>query len=613
VAKTVNIERVGAQLQAICDLAREFESRYAEDLLAVHPEFRDSARNLVHYLALRQTDVRSLQEDLAVLGLSSLGRAERNVMASICAVQSALQSIAPGTGTDCNPGRESLELRNLQVDSHKKAILGDSPAGRDVSIMVTLPTEAGSNDSLVAEMLAAGMNVARINCAHDDERVWAAMVDNVNRASEESGSACRIVMDLAGPKVRTGDLHPGPRVLHIRPRRDPLGRVIAPRRIRFIPDDIVWGGTKAAVIPVPRECIEYAHEGDEIRFKDTRGKKRRLAVIQKDDKGLVLETYKGAYIATGTKLRLIREEEGETLSYRVGELPSIEQPILLRPGDTLILHGDSTPGAPAVEDAEGDVTKPAHISCRQPEVFEFVAAEHRVSLNDGKISGFVVAASIDQLEIKVTKAKPTGSRLRADRGINFPDSDIRLPGLTASDKSNLEFVIAHADAVSLSFVRSPADIRLLQEELDKLGGRGCGLIIKIETKKGFKNLPRLLLTAMRRYPAAVMIARGDLAVECGWEQLAELQEEILWLCEAAQVPVIWATQVLERETKKGQVSRAEISDAAMSQRADCVMLNKGPHILAAISMLDNILCRMQGRQYKKTAKLGKLSFAEKSG
>jgi len=76
------------------------------------------------------------------------------------------------------------------------------------------------------------------------------------------------------------------------------------------------------------------------------------------------------------------------------------------------------------------------------------------------------------------------------------------------------------------------------------------------------------------------------------------------------VPVIWATQVLEDQAKKGQASRAEISDAAMSQRADCVMLNKGPHILAAIRMLDNILRRMQKHQYKKTAQLGKLDFAE---
>jgi pyruvate kinase len=610
VANAVNLEQVGAQLQAISDLAREFESRFAEELLAVHPEFRESARNLVHYLALRQSDVSSLQEDLAVLGLSSLGQAESNVLPSIRAVQTALQRIAPDSESEPSLAPESLELRNPRADSHKRAILGDSPEDRDVSIMVTLPTEASSNYSLVSEMIAAGMNVARINCAHDDQSVWAAMVENVIKAGDESGSVCKIVMDLAGPKIRTGDLRPGPRVFHVKPRRDPMGRVVAPRRIRFIPDDVVWAGTKVAVIPVPRECIEYANEGDDIRFKDTRGKKRRLTVIQKDDKGLVLETYKGAYIATGTRLRLIRAEEGEKLSYSVGELPVIEQPILLRPGDTLILDGDSIAGAPAVEDTEGNITESAHISCRQPEVFEFVAVDDRVSLNDGKISGIVRAISSDQLEIEITKAKPTGSRLRGDRGINFPDSDIRLPGLTASDKTNLEFVIGHADAVGLSFVKRPADIVSIQGEMDKLEDSGSGLIIKIETKKGIKNLSRLLLTAMQRYPAAVMIARGDLAVECGWEQLAELQEEILWQCKAAHMPVIWATQVLEHKTKKGQASRAEISDAAMSQRADCVMLNKGPHILAAIRMLDDILRRMQGRQYKKAVRPGKLSLAE---
>jgi len=357
---------------------------------------------------------------------------------------------------------------------------------------------------------------------------------------------------------------------------------------------------------VPRECIEYAHEGDEIRFRDTRGKKRKLAIIQKDEKGLVLETYNGAYIATGTRLRLNRVAEGEKLDFRVGELPRIEQPILLRPDDTLILHRDAIPGAPATEDDDGNVLEPAHISCRQPEVFEFVSAGDRISLNDGKIAGIVESVEEDHLQIAVTKAKPTGSRLRGDRGINFPDSDIRLPGLTSTDMEDLAFVVDRADAVSLSFVKRRADIRLLQE---KLVDTGLGMIIKVETKKGFKNLPRLILTAMQEYPTAVMIARGDLAIEAGWERLAELQEEILWLCEAAQIPVIWATQVLERTAKTGVPSRAEISDAAMSQRADCVMLNKGPHIIAAIRMLDNILRRMQGHQYKKTSRLRELGFS----
>ena len=275
----------------------------------------------------------------------------------------------------------------------------------------------------------------------------------------------------------------------------------------------------------------------------------------------------------------------------------------------MFLDRDPIPGEPALEDSDGRVIEPAHISCRQPEVFDFVSAGDRILLNDGKISGVIKSISDVRLEMTVTKAKPTGSRLRGDRGINFPDSDIRLPNLTAPDKENIQFIINHADAINQSFVKRPADIISLQDELLAKGANDLGLIIKIETKKGFKNLPRLLLTAMRSYPIAIMIARGDLAVEAGWERLAEIQEEILWLCEAAQVPVIWATQVLEHTAKKGQPSRAEISDAALSQRADCVMLNKGPHILAAIRMLDNILRRMQGHQYKKTPRMRKLRFS----
>jgi pyruvate kinase len=586
-----------------------FESRFAAELSAVCPEYRDSALNLVHYWALREGDIRELQEILTTLGLSSLDRAERSVMASIHAVQTALQTMT-GESTEVDEFEHAaLRLRIPGADAHKKAILGDTPDGRDVSIMVTLPREAGTNYSLVTEMLAAGMSVARINCAHDDKNVWANMIRNVRKASDDTGKYCRIAMDLAGPKIRTGDLKPGPKVFHIRPRRDPLGRTIAPRRARFIPDDIAWRGTKTTVIPVPRDCINYAHEGDEIRFKDTRGKKRNLKVVGKDENGLVLEIFKGAYLATGMKLRLLRKDEGERLTYRVGDLPTVEQPIRLRPGDTMFLDRKAVPGAPAVEDCDGIVIEPAHISCRQPEVFDFVSVGDRVLLNDGKIAGVVNSISDDRLEMTVTKAKPTGSRLRGNRGINFPDSDIRLPGLTAPDKEILQFVIDHADVISQSFVKRPADIISLQDALLAEGENNLGLIIKIETKKGFKNLPRLLLTAMRRYPIAIMIARGDLAVEAGWERLAELQEEILWLCEAARVPVIWATQVLEHTAKKGQPSRAEVSDAALSQRADCVMLNKGPHILAAIRMLDNILRRMQGHQYKKSPRMRRLKFS----
>lgn len=128
-----------------------------------------------------------------------------------------------------------------------------------------------------------------------------------------------------------------------------------------------------------------------------------------------------------------------------------------------------------------------------------------------------------------------------------------------------------------------------------------GVIIKIETAQGFANLPAILLAAMRRPHTGVMIARGDLAVECGYERLAELQEEILWVCEAAHLPVIWATQVLDQSAQSGRPSRAEITDAAMGQRAECVMLNKGPHIVEAVVVLDDILRRTAAHHYKKNS------------
>ena len=137
-----------------------------------------------------------------------------------------------------------------------------------------------------------------------------------------------------------------------------------------------------------------------------------------------------------------------------------------------------------------------------------------------------------------------------------------------------------------------------------------GILLKIETRAAFENLPRILLAALHSPPVGVMVARGDLAVEMGFERMAEVQEEILWLCEAAHIPVIWATQVLENLTKKGIPSRAEVTDAAMSARAECVMLNKGPHIVESVRFLGGIHERMKFHQEKKMAMLRKLSISD---
>jgi pyruvate kinase len=142
-----------------------------------------------------------------------------------------------------------------------------------------------------------------------------------------------------------------------------------------------------------------------------------------------------------------------------------------------------------------------------------------------------------------------------------------------------------------------------------LGRNDLGIVLKIETRRGFEQLPSMLLAGMKSSSLGVMIARGGLAVERGFERLAEVQEEILWICEAAHCPVIWATQVLETLAKKGIPSRAEITDAAMGHRAEAVMLNKGPHILRAVQTLDDILQRMEAHQIKKQSMMRELRLA----
>ena len=163
--------------------------------------------------------------------------------------------------------------------------------------------------------------------------------------------------------------------------------------------------------------------------------------------------------------------------------------------------------------------------------------------------------------------------------------------------------------IGLSFVDDPSNVRDLWRALSA-ADRPLGVVVKIETRRGFERLPEILLAAMEGFPVGVMIARGDLAVECGFERMAEVQEQILWMSEAAHVPVIWATQVLETLAKKGIATRAEITDAAMAERAECVMLNKGPHVASAVRALDDILRRMAGHMDKKTPRLRRLHISE---
>jgi pyruvate kinase len=320
-----------------------------------------------------------------------------------------------------------------------------------------------------------------------------------------------------------------------------------------------------------------------------------------------------AYIVPGTALRHERGvAKGNDREAPVGDLPPSEKALCLQQGDVLILTRDLRPGRPATLDSGGQVLTPARIGCTIPEVFNDVRSGESIWFDDGKIGGVIQKVENSRVVVGITHARVGGARLLPDKGINLPDSELQLTALTPKDLEDLSFVAQHADVVELSFANSARDVELLQQDLGHRGSRLPAIVLKIETRRGFDNLPDMLLTVMRAPCCGVMIARGDLAVECGFERLAEVQEEILWICEAAHVPVVWATQVLESLAKDGMPSRAEITDAAMGHRAECVMLNKGPHVLSAVRVLDDILRRMQAHQAKKRSMLRELRLAHRS-
>jgi pyruvate kinase len=449
--------------------------------------FEAGATNLAHYLALRGLDLRGLQKVLATWGLSSFGRSEARVLASLEAVLANLQLICGDTSSGMRrPTAADFQRGGDELRRHTDNMFGPSHDERRTRILVTLPGKAGKNLDFVRSLFEAGMNAARINCAHHGPEVWGEMIDNVRRVAGEYGRRCPVLMDLQGPKIRT------------------------------------------------------------------------RTVLTPEDRGSVAA--------------------GDTL---------------------LITFAEPQPRADF----------PFQASCAMPDVLHQVPKGAAVSIKDGLIVGRVAAVRDEGLVVEVRRTPPEGQPLQPEKGINFPGTSLQVSPLTPDDLAALDFVAQHADMVGYSFVQSTDDIALLQAELDRRrpGRMPMAIVAKIETALAFRNLPELIVQAAGTNPFAVMIARGDLAVEIGYERLSEVQEEILWVCEAAYIPVIWATQVLESLVKRGMPSRGEFTDAAMGNRAECVMLNKGGYVAEGITVLDNVLRRMEQHQIKKTHQLRALA------
>jgi pyruvate kinase len=595
------------QLTAMRDEALLVERAFARELEQVAPAMRPSARNLLHYIALRNRDPSELRLRSRQLGLSSLDRLETHALPSLEAVLHALDHLAGRSPELAPPPLRSFEDGRAALEQHAQAFFGAPPASRGTRILVTLAAEHAEAPEAVSALLAAGMDAARIDCAHDDSSVWGALATRVREASQLQRRPCRLLFDLAGPKLRTAPLPEGAETLQLRPARDLRGEVREPLRVLFVlQDDAVSAAPMHDErVPCVGDGFRRIRPGDDLRFRDLRGRARRARIVISATNFALAELAKSAWIESGTVLHVEREGK-EIARFHCGRLPRVEERLVVRPGDALWVVPAEKPARVA------SAQMPARIGCTLPEVFEAAREGDPIWFDEGTIGGVVRAIvregrGAPRLEVEITSASPRGSRLGGDKGIDLPRTQLPIPALGPADLDALEHVARWGDLVGLSFVREVEDVLQLQGELARLQRRDLGIVLKIETARAFENLPRLILAALRTPPTAVMVARGDLGVELGFERLAEVQEELLSLAEAAHVPVIWATQVLEELTKCGRPSRAELTDVALSAGAECVMLGKGPKVLEALRFLDGMLRRMQVQQQRKSSTPRRLS------
>ncbi|HEY8095679.1 MAG TPA: pyruvate kinase, partial [Methylobacter sp.] len=578
--------------------------------------FSKSACNLAHYLAMRQFDLRHLQDRLAQAGLSSLGRAEASVLSTL---DSLIDVLRRATDKHYVPDNKNFSEHGFNrgqqlLEQHTIELFGPFHDLGKAHVMVTLSTEASWDYARVSSLFEKGMTCARINCAHDDPVIWQGMIRNIRLAETEMGRSCRILMDLAGHKIRTGPIALGPSIHHIRVQKDRTGKIVVPGYL-ILTDDSESPSADSSLfrVSIPKPLHKKLAPEVCLGFIDNQNKQRCLKV-EKALSGTdwLVSCERTAYFVSGCTLVLATAEQYHNRKsvdkFTLGQFAGEPLDIRVFKNQLLLLTTGNIDGKPAEYDNNGVLIYPAQIGCTLSSVIKKLKIGQQVWIDDGKLGAIVEAVTEQGALLRVTVAKPHGVSIQSDKGINFPEAEFNLPPLTQKDLTDLDFICAHADLVGFSFVETLEDMEYLITELEKRNVSEMPIIAKVETNRAVKNLPDIILGTIGRHNLGIMIARGDLAVELGSARLAEIQEELLWLCEAAHVPVIWATQVLESIAKKGTRSRPEFTDAAMAVRAECVMLNKGPYILDAIEALVNVMIRMHEHQRRKILPLESLAL-----
>ena len=524
--------------------------------------------------------------------MSSLGRSELDVLSGLDQVLQRLAGMPLQNKPNRSPqGKHASPPNWLQAESllhaHTYGLLGPRPHNRHIFIMVTAPSDVPSAD-WCRQLLEAGMNVLRINTAHGNIASWTQTARLANETAKTMQQSLKIMFDFGGQKIRIAPFIPGPNVLKLKPKKDRQGRVTENLRVYLYTPAESIAPEAEPVLGIPATILSRLAVNDTLQFTDCRGRERTLTICEISTTQVVAEINRTAYVSDQTQLQWYRQERRLEKFVPLG-IPPLEDYAQLGEGDhfELVLDANQLSVGRRLVVPIGPATL-------------MPVPGQRVSLDDGKVEAVIDSVADNVLQCRVIHATKKQVKIRGHKGISFAAEAMTASVLSNDDLAVLPLILEFAEIIGISFVRSASDIADVHTVLDNLNHQPTpGIVIKIETESAVENLPGILLEAMKHYPTGVMIARGDLATEIGYERLAEIQQEILWFCEAAHVPVIWATQVLENLTHTGVPSRAEVTDAASATQAECIMLNKGDHVCEAAQTLRDIIGKMEQHQYKK--------------
>ncbi len=551
-----------------------------------------SLQNLQAYIKLRSLDIRELQNNLTNLGLSSLGRAQSCVVNSLNQDIFILSQLLQKKYEQTQNDKDALNFDDAkQIMLKNSQIFGNHTSDFKTNVMVTLPSEASHSPTLIRNLIANGTSIFRINTAHDNANTWKTMASYIQEENKKQNKDTKIYVDLAGPKNRTQAIQKIYTPFRIGSWRNPrLVEILSNTNENALTKKGLKdpSGMINSTLVVSDEFYKICQKSSKLKIDDfERDAKQTYEIIHENER-VFINANKKITIFEDTTVE-IKNESHKFISslYNLERLP---QNIKVFKNDKIIITHQNIMGC--VNYNHNNHTYAAIIGCSNKDIFPYVVIGDDIYIDDGKIGCKVCEINELGLVCDIFLAKENGTSLKEEKGINFPNTDLKISAITQADEKNFEDIIQFADIIGLSFAQTDEDIQKLQKMLTEKDKKHIAIAPKIETKTALRNLPSILASLLNWDNSAIMIARGDLAIEVGFGNLPYIQEEILGICEASHIPVIYATQILEGQMKNNLPSRAEVIDAAFAQRADCVMLNKGPYVTDTVIIIKNILRQM---------------------